>query len=94
MKKSLLQNPFSNYAAIPSKNISTTPHNMTIITPSNYKLPVSILFNEELTPKNVPYSASTQAPKKRNRSDENNNNNNKSANDQTLSNYKKKNESD
>ena len=69
------------------KNISTTPHNMTIITPPNYTLPVSILFNEELTPKNSPYSPYTQASKKRNRSDEKNNNNNKSANDQTLSNY-------
>ena len=71
------------------KNISPTPYNMTITTTPNYKHPASILFNEELTPKNYPYSDSTQAPKKRNHFDESNTNKHNSTTDQTPSNTRK-----
>ena len=50
---------------------------MTITTPLNCKRTSSILFNEEMNPKLSPYSAYTQAPKKRNRNDENNTDNKK-----------------
>ena len=60
---------------------------------SQLQIPVSILFNEELTPKTFPYSDSTQVPKKRNHTDESNTDKYNSTNDQTPSN-KRKNQSD
>ena len=60
---------------------------MTITTPLNCKRTSSILFNEEMNPKLSPYSAYTQAPKKRNRNDENNTDNKKPINDQTPQNH-------
>ena len=53
---------------------------MTITTTPNYKHPASILFNEELTPKNYP---------KRNHFDESNTNKHNSTTDQTPSNTRK-----
>ena len=68
------------------KSHDYSSHNMTITTPPNYKRPVSVLFNEELTTKTSLYSDFTQAPKKRNHTDESNTDKDNTANDQIPSN--------
>ena len=91
MKKPLLHSQFLNYTSALSKKINTTPHNVTITTPLNYKRPTSILFNAKHNPNIYPYSAYTKAPKKRIHNDEITTDSQTSTNDQIPSNKRKHN---